>query len=170
MLDALGAGVLLVGPQGDLLHPNAALEEMGRHDPEMDRVQMAMKQAAAAASAGLVQPRLPPARQISTGSAQYRMNVSLLAEEIEGRGPAVLVALDRLTPTLQTAQTLRERFGLTPQQARVALLLAEGLPDKAISEELCISPHTARNHSKRVLEKLGVHTRASVRPMLANGV
>jgi DNA-binding CsgD family transcriptional regulator len=35
-----------------------------------------------------------------------------------------------------------------------------------ISQELFISPHTARHHTERVLTKLGVHARTDVRTAL----
>jgi DNA-binding CsgD family transcriptional regulator len=58
------------------------------------------------------------------------------------------------------AQRLSASFGLTPRETEVALLLAAGSPNAAISKALNISEHTARHHTRRVLVKLGVHSRA----------
>lgn len=61
---------------------------------------------------------------------------------------------------LPLAVRLQTDFGMTPREAEVALLLAEGLSNTAVARRLGISPHTARHHTQRVLGKLGVHSRA----------
>jgi len=58
------------------------------------------------------------------------------------------------------ALRLQGEYGLTPREAEVAVLLAEGLSNSALARRLGISPHTARHHTQRVLGKLGVHSRA----------
>lgn len=62
---------------------------------------------------------------------------------------------------------LQERFGLTPQEAHVALLLSERKTNREVADALVISPHTAKRHTERVFEKLGVHVREAVRDRLA---
>jgi DNA-binding CsgD family transcriptional regulator len=52
--------------------------------------------------------------------------------------------------------------GLTRREREVALLLAEGARNHVIAERLCISPHTARRHTERILGKLRVTSRAAV--------
>jgi DNA-binding NarL/FixJ family response regulator len=51
---------------------------------------------------------------------------------------------------------------MTVREAEVALLIAEGLKNRAVAERLPISPHTARRHTERVLRKLGIGSRAAV--------
>lgn len=63
----------------------------------------------------------------------------------------------------------RERalaMGLTPREAHIAELLARRATNREIAGELGISSHTARHHTERVLEKLGVRSRAAVRARL----
>lgn len=60
------------------------------------------------------------------------------------------------------AAALSERFGLTPRQADVALLLAQGMSNKMIARRLAISPYTARNHTEQVLLRLGLASRRQV--------
>jgi DNA-binding CsgD family transcriptional regulator len=55
---------------------------------------------------------------------------------------------------------LAARFGFTRREAEVALLLAGGSPNAAIAQALRISEHTARHHTRHVLLKLGLHSRA----------
>jgi DNA-binding CsgD family transcriptional regulator len=57
---------------------------------------------------------------------------------------------------------LVRRHGLTPQEALVALLLAQRRSNQDIARELVISAHTARHHTESVLSKLGVRRRAEV--------
>ena len=55
---------------------------------------------------------------------------------------------------------LQAAYGMTPREAEVAMLLAEGCSNTTVAQRLGISPHTARHHTQRVLGKLGVHSRA----------
>lgn len=61
---------------------------------------------------------------------------------------------------------LEDRFGLTPREAEVAALLAEGRSNGEVARRLGISPHTARHHTQRVLGKLGAHSRAEAGAIL----
>lgn len=50
--------------------------------------------------------------------------------------------------------------GLTPRELEVLHLLADGLNQAKIAEQLVISPKTVATHIQHVLEKLDVHSRA----------
>ena len=170
ILDGLGEAAMLVDVSGRTLHVNQALSEMGALDPEMTQIEEAMIRVARATGQG--GSEVHPAAAISevhTAAARYRLRVTLLSEEVMGRSPAVLVVTERLSAVLPSGDRLKEHFGLTKQQTRVALLLAKGMTDKEIAEKLFISPHTARNHSKHVLKKLEINSRAQVRPVLERG-
>ncbi len=52
-------------------------------------------------------------------------------------------------------------LGLTAREAEVLRLLVEGRSNREIAEVLFISPRTASTHTGRVLEKLGVGSRAA---------
>ena len=51
---------------------------------------------------------------------------------------------------------------LTGREREVAALLARGLRNRPIAEQLDISEKTVKNHVQRVLDKLGAHSRAEV--------
>lgn len=51
---------------------------------------------------------------------------------------------------------------LTPTEVRAVRLLAEGMSNKQIAWELCISEHTAVRHLTHVSRKLSVHNRVKV--------
>jgi two-component system nitrate/nitrite response regulator NarL len=48
---------------------------------------------------------------------------------------------------------------LTPREVEVLRLLAEGLPNKLIAQQLGISEHTAKFHIAAIFSKLNAHTR-----------
>jgi predicted ATPase/DNA-binding CsgD family transcriptional regulator len=52
--------------------------------------------------------------------------------------------------------------GLTPREAQVAALVADGRSNKAIAEELVISPATAARHVANILAKLGFSSRTQI--------
>ena len=49
--------------------------------------------------------------------------------------------------------------GLTPRERQVLQLLAEGLPNKAIANQLSISEHTVKFHVNAIMGKLGAQSR-----------
>jgi predicted ATPase/DNA-binding CsgD family transcriptional regulator len=52
--------------------------------------------------------------------------------------------------------------GLTPRELQIAALIAEGRSNKAIGEDLVISPATAARHVANILLKLGFSSRAQI--------
>ena len=67
-----------------------------------------------------------------------------------------LVAADSAADMSDPSDRLRKRFGLTPAEVRVALILADGFSYAVIAHRL--SPHTVHTHIKEIHQKLGVHT------------
>jgi len=56
----------------------------------------------------------------------------------------------------------RPSFGLTDRERDVLSLLGAGKEDAEIAAVLGISPRTVANHCARLMEKLGIHTRAGL--------
>jgi DNA-binding CsgD family transcriptional regulator len=50
---------------------------------------------------------------------------------------------------------------ITPRQAQILLLIAEGLSDKEIAHRLGVSPRTVQTHLGRLFREHGLHSRAS---------
>jgi CRP-like cAMP-binding protein len=57
---------------------------------------------------------------------------------------------------------LMQEAGLTQREADVARLICEGLSDKEIARKLNLSPHTVKDHLKKVYSKFRVHARAQL--------
>jgi len=53
-------------------------------------------------------------------------------------------------------------LGLTRREAEVARLLAERLSNAEVAAALGVSAHTARHHTERVMQKLGVRSRRAI--------
>jgi DNA-binding CsgD family transcriptional regulator len=77
---------------------------------------------------------------------------AFLRTELRKRGVARVPRGPRRTTTANVA-------GLTPRQADVLALIAEGLSNAQIATRLTLSPKTVDHHISAVLSKLGVSTR-----------
>lgn len=51
---------------------------------------------------------------------------------------------------------------LSAAELPVMQLWSDGLPEEAIGERLCLSPHTVHNHIRNAYRRLGVHSRAEL--------
>lgn len=100
--------------------------------------------------------------EVTTAENRYRLAASHLEGGSVGEPTRALVVVRPAVPALPDDGELRHRYRLTPRQAEVALLLAEGRSNREIAEELAISQHTARHHAQRVLEKVGADSRKAL--------
>ena len=80
-----------------------------------------------------------------------------LSEEEERDAPTFVAVSEQQPPP---ADEPTER--LTAREQEVALLVARGLTNRRIAEELSISEHTVANHVRKILKKLGLHSRAQI--------
>lgn len=92
---------------------------------------------------------------------------SLRDRATEGRGPRPRLIVLRGPDNALSAQDHRAgllslSFGLTRQEALVALLLTDGLATDAAAERLEISKHMLRSHLKQVFAKMGVSSRTEM--------
>ena len=175
VLDALAAPVLLYDLDGRLVHRNRAFaravegcvvaealveaaDDLARRAGRLVRQPAALSSEWEAVSEGCEMP-------VGT----YRLRAVRVGPGVTGYREAVLVTMEPYEAAPLSAEALRARFGLTRQQARVALLLAERKTTAEIAEALAISPHTARRHTEAVMEKLGVHRKTEVAPRLREG-
>jgi len=87
-----------------------------------------------------------------------------------GARPAADLAVARLRQLgarVPGARAREDPHGLTPREAEIAALVADGLTNGEIAERLFISTKTAGHHVSSVLGKLGVASRREVRRVRA---
>lgn len=76
--------------------------------------------------------------------------------------PLVAVLLHPASPAPINADSLRQRFRLSPREAQVALLAAKGLTDRDLAQVLGIGFATVRTHLDAALRKTGASNRAEL--------
>ncbi|MFJ6851830.1 AAA family ATPase [Streptomyces sp. NPDC091271] len=77
--------------------------------------------------------------------------------------------LERTAEELRVANRLKavEPAPLTPQELRIAGLVAHGLSNRDIGERLRVSPRTVASHLYKIYPKLGISSRAAVAKAMA---
>jgi DNA-binding CsgD family transcriptional regulator len=177
VLDALSEGLAFYHLDGELRFMNRAMRSLLEASSDADRIReelaAVVQMACGAASAGksresLRVEELAP-RELHADRQRLHMRASRIQPGLFGTGPVLLVNLEVLSPASLLDEELRVRFGLTQQEIRVARLLGEGRSNAEIAKRLYISANTAQNHTRRVLEKLGLHSRAQVAAKLNGG-
>jgi DNA-binding NarL/FixJ family response regulator len=63
---------------------------------------------------------------------------------------------------LGEADAARPPAALSPREREVAILVARGLSNRQLADELAISPATVERHVANILGKLGFHSRAQI--------
>jgi DNA-binding CsgD family transcriptional regulator len=82
-----------------------------------------------------------------------------------GPGPAKVVDFGVRVGGASELSPAEERFGLSPRENSVLLVLAEGRTNREIAERLFISERTVAVHVRRILAKLGVAGRTEAAGM-----
>jgi non-specific serine/threonine protein kinase len=112
----------------------------------------------------MVERWLEPARRAlsaeACAAARAEGRAMLLDEAVEYA--LVADAPAAAGPAQQVTQSSRAAGGLTPREEEVAALIARGLSNRQIAEELVIAEGTAANHVKHILTKLGLDSRLQI--------
>jgi DNA-binding NarL/FixJ family response regulator len=99
---------------------------------------------------GYLLKKTPPARLLEA-IQEARVGGSPMSPEIARR---LVTALQRTGPLDKPEQAL------TPHEARIVRMLAEGDSYQEVGERLGITVNTVRNYIRRIYEKLHVHTKS----------
>jgi DNA-binding CsgD family transcriptional regulator len=170
LLHALGTreqGFAFFCRDNRILHATPALEAM-LDDPAFDGLEEECRRFAkvlwGSANVRHLHAEIEPlgAHSVRRTWGECRLAGVYVGADLFGDGPSVLVGVYFYHDTGLSPERVRQRFGLTRKQSRVALLLVEGLRNDEIARRLYISPHTARHHVEQVKLKVGGHTRAAV--------
>jgi DNA-binding CsgD family transcriptional regulator len=79
----------------------------------------------------------------------------------------LVLIIDPAAQRQRKASTVQAAFGLTHAEARVAVLVADGLTGPQAAEALGISLSTVKTHLKRCFDKIGVHSQVALARLLA---
>ena len=108
-----------------------------------------------AGAAGYVPKRAAPEDLINSIRAAYKEEIYIY--------PSLAKAL--LSDFISHSHTEPEDNPLeelTPREAEVLELLAGGLTNDEIAEQLVISPHTVARHRENLMHKLGLHSKSEL--------
>lgn len=168
-LDHLGHPALLCDPSGEILHVTPSMEALLQADTEAELLRTELRAVVREVSRSargqcIHDGRVPGAlvREVRTKRARYRLSGYFYGRDSGSRAGYVVAGMERLTSLRRSEQELREVFSLTRAEVRVALLLGDGRSNAEVAQELFVSPHTARRHTERVLQKMGLRSRAEV--------
>jgi DNA-binding NarL/FixJ family response regulator len=75
--------------------------------------------------------------------------------------PAVRTIIRDLLERMEAGESVPED-PLTPRESEIVKLVAEGLSNREISDELVISDKTVERHRANILAKLGMHDRVEL--------
>lgn len=152
LVDVSGGACAVFAADGCLVHVSRALEAALTREPSRAAlVDLAQRMAVEA----MASPQKAMKGHFVGAAGRYHFSASAALES----RPLVVVAVDVPPRPRQgpTSDEVAERFGLTPRQAEVALLLGQRYSNKEIAAALSVSVHTARHHVEAVLDRLGVH-------------
>lgn len=123
----------------------------------------------AGAGGGRTTPASPPggAMRISRPDARTSLQIVVVpaTEPIRqwaGECHALVFLIDPSSRPKERAALMRQLYGLTPAEARLADRLLEGLDVREIAEQSGITLETARFHVKRVLGKTGTRRQSEL--------
>ena len=130
--------------------PDSAIVALTIHEDEQYFFEMLQ-----AGAAGYVPKRAAPEDLINSIRAAYNEEIYLY--------PSLAKAL--VSDFISRSHTGTEDLTLgelTPREAEVLELLAEGLLNDEIAEQLVISPHTVARHRENLMRKLGLHSKSEL--------
>lgn len=177
-LDSLSEGIRICDLSGETVHQNPAFSASLALEPAPEKLERAIFDVVRRligfsaehgnATTAFAGQRLT--QQVATPSAAYQINGTFLGRELLGAELRIVVTLLRLAPNTPLSDAaLQERFSLTTRELEIARRLAYGQSTKEVAHACGISLHTARRHTEKIFQKLGVRNRSHVGPKLRAG-
>jgi len=171
VLDSIEDAFCVADSIGRIRYENGAFEEImaGAGDPELVRDEVRrLARGVIVGDASVISGTewaTGRASEFQVRRATYRARASLMRKSSADSLPLALVTLETSAST-RVPEHVRVKHRLTPREAQVMELLAEGHSNQDVAEALGVSTHTARHHTGRVLSKLRARGRAEVGAMV----
>ena len=83
------------------------------------------------------------------------------------RSPLKIILMERF-PDAKLIKGEMKKYGMTPRQQEIALLVATGQSNREIAEKLYLSQYTVKDHVKKIFQILDVHNRSELCPKMLN--
>jgi DNA-binding CsgD family transcriptional regulator len=100
----------------------------------------------------------PPRIRVRTAARRW---IVVHASRLSGPATQWAVVLEPARPS-EILTLIALAHGLTPREQEVFSLLMRGHSDAEMAQQLVVSPHTQREHVKRVLQKFGARNRTEL--------
>jgi DNA-binding CsgD family transcriptional regulator len=170
VFDELAGALSLFDRAGRLVQVNSAMADLLRKESDREKLSQQISRVADAFAEHLRKVRrrrkeevaFPMWSEIRTPGRRYKIAGSLLSPGVLAPQAMIVVVVNAVGGTQLTDAELRVKYRLTGREVEVARLLGERRGTAQIARALLMSPHTARHHTERVLQKLGVHSRQDV--------
>jgi two-component system, response regulator PdtaR len=98
----------------------------------------------------------------------YRGTIESASGAIELRGPYVSGQHPQVTEFAHTIAGEMKKYGITPRQQEIALLVASGQSNQEIAEQLYITRYTVKDHVKKIFQIFDIHKRSELFPKMLN--
>ena len=163
-----------------------AVEKAGELKPDVVLMDVRMPRRSGIEAAGEIRDQLPDSKilmltmsdeeadlyeAIKAGASGYLLK-EISIEEVPDAIRSVWSGQSRISPSMASKlltefAAMSQRAGdskaagaqLTPREMQVLRLVAQGLNNKDIAEQLFISENTVKNHIRNILDKLHLHSR-----------
>ncbi len=176
-LSALGSAVLLIDENLRIVYANELAEAMlrakdpiaqfnGRLDIPRELVKGHFDSSIAAAASGEEELKqaagIPVRGRDGSGMIVHVLPLKRRAGRPAQRAVAAVFVAQPHTTLNLPLEAMRLLYDLRPAEVRVLELVASGHSGPAVADALGISRNTAKTHTARLFDKLGVHTRAEL--------
>ncbi len=182
-LGALGSAVLLVAADGRITYANGRAEAMLREGDTISQVnrrllapnelvkgQLERTILAATQPGETLGPSggIPVRRRDGTGQVVHVLPLERRVDRPRTPAVAAVFVAEPNAALNLPLEALRALYDLRPAEVRTLQLVASGLSAKKVAEALAVSESTAKTHTQRLFDKLGVHTRAELVAFVRN--
>lgn len=176
-LDALGAAVLLIDETLAIVYANKRAETMlragdpilsirGRLDVprELAKGQLERSVGAATLPGQAIGPGsgIPVRRLDGSGAIVHVLPLQQRAVDRPRRAVAAVFVAEPDAALNLPLEGIQALYDLRPAEVRVFELIAAGNSGRGVADALGISQNTAKTHTLRLFDKLGLHTRAEL--------